>query len=226
VGDGVIGADHEPGHGGQGGADEEGEGNDVVHIYPHELGDLGIFRRGPHGPAQAGTVNEQEQAPHHGRRRHHDKHLQIAEGGPQDQMLAGGKNGGKSVVIPAPDHHGQVLQDDGDADGGDQGRQSGRLAQGPVGDAFHQVAHHHAHRDGGGQTDQGPDGAGQAGIGQQVDDREGGEGADHDHFPVGEVDQAHDAVHHGVAQGHQGVDAPQNQAVDDLLQKDVHDSWA
>ena len=45
----------------------------------------------------------------------------------------------------------------------------------------------------------------------------------HHHFAVREVDQAEDAVHHGVAQCHQGIHAALHQAVDDLLKKDFHD---
>ena len=48
------------------------------------------------------------------------------------------------------------------------------------------------------------------------DGEQGDVGADHDHVPVGEVQQAYDAVHHAVAQGHQGVDAAQLQTVDAL----------
>jgi hypothetical protein len=39
---------------------------------------------------------------------------------------------------------------------------------------------------------------------------------------VGKVDELDDAVHHGIAQGYQGVHAAENQTVDDLLQQDVH----
>jgi hypothetical protein len=38
---------------------------------------------------------------------------------------------------------------------------------------------------------------------------------------VGEVDEVDDAVHHGVAQGDQRVHTAQNQAIDDLLEKDI-----
>ena len=44
----------------------------------------------------------------------------------------------------------------------------------------------------------------------------------HHHFAVREVDQAEDAVHHGVAQRDQRIDAALHQAVDDLLKKDIH----
>jgi hypothetical protein len=46
--------------------------------------------------------------------------------------------------------------------------------------------------------------------------------AHHQHFSVRKVDQVDDAVHHGVAQGHQGVHAAHDEAVDDLLEEDVH----
>jgi len=36
---------------------------------------------------------------------------------------------------------------------------------------------------------------------------------------MGKIDQTHDAVNHGVAQGNQGVDAALHQTVDELLQK-------
>jgi hypothetical protein len=39
---------------------------------------------------------------------------------------------------------------------------------------------------------------------------------------MGEIDEVDDAVHHGIAQGYQGVHAAENQTVDDLLQQDVH----
>ena len=39
---------------------------------------------------------------------------------------------------------------------------------------------------------------------------------------MGEVDQLQNAVDHGVAQGNQGIDAPEHQAIENLLKKDVH----
>src|ERR1700689_3004283 len=37
-----------------------------------------------------------------------------------------------------------------------------------------------------------------------------------------EVDEADDAVHHGIAQRDQRINAAQRQAVDDLLKEDIH----
>jgi hypothetical protein len=41
---------------------------------------------------------------------------------------------------------------------------------------------------------------------------------------MGEVDQPQDAVHHGVADGDQGIKTAQGEAVDELLYegKDIH----
>jgi hypothetical protein len=56
----------------------------------------------------------------------------------------------------------------------------------------------------------------------EADDAPAGQCADHQHLTVGKVDQVDDAVHHGVAQGYQGVHAAKNQTVDDLLQQNFH----
>ena len=39
---------------------------------------------------------------------------------------------------------------------------------------------------------------------------------------VRKVDELHDAVHHAVAQGHQGINAAHSQAIDDLYNK-IHE---
>ncbi len=56
----------------------------------------------------------------------------------------------------------------------------------------------------------------------QADDGPAGQRADHQDLAVREIDEVDDAVHHGVAQGYQGVHAAENQTVDDLLQQDFH----
>ena len=54
------------------------------------------------------------------------------------------------------------------------------------------------------------DGPGQAQVGPH-----------HEDVAVGEVDHGEDAVHHGVAQGDEGVDAPQLQGVQDILGQEL-----
>ena len=48
-------------------------------------------------------------------------------------------------------------------------------------------------------------------------DEESHVGAEHVDIAVSEIDEAHDAVHHGVAEGDERVDAAERYAVDDLL---------
>src|SRR5579859_888829 len=50
-----------------------------------------------------------------------------------------------------------------------------------------------------------------------VGDAEDHERPDHEDVPVSEVDQLENAVHHAVAERDQRIDAPQGEAVDQLL---------
>ena len=58
---------------------------------------------------------------------------------------------------------------------------------------------------------------------QRVGDEVAGERPEHVDIAVGEVDQAQHAVHHRVAEGDEGVDGAERQAVDELLEKRFHD---
>jgi hypothetical protein len=49
--------------------------------------------------------------------------------------------------------------------------------------------------------------------------------AHHEDVPVGAVDQGEKAVHHGVAQGDEGADAPQLQGVQDVWRQDLENRW-
>lgn len=65
-------------------------------------------------------------------------------------------------------------------------------------------------------------GVGTPGRGQCGDDGKGNHGADHYHFTMGEIDQANNAVNHGVAKRNQRINGTECQSVDQLLQEDIH----
>ena len=46
-----------------------------------------------------------------------------------------------------------------------------------------------------------------------------GESTNHEYIAVGEVDQTHNTVDHGVTQGNEGINKAKLQAVDSLLNK-------
>ena len=46
--------------------------------------------------------------------------------------------------------------------------------------------------------------------------------AQHVHVAVCKVDESHHAIHHGIAQGYQGVNTAEGNSVDDLLEECVH----
>jgi hypothetical protein len=108
------------------------------------------------------------------------------------------------------EHDGHVLQKKGNADGADQGRDAGRVAQWTVGDAIDQDADA---RDGDDRNDHGH-GPGQV---KKGDAPEHEIGPEHEDFAVREVDQPQDAVDHGVADGDERVEAAQGQAVQEVL---------
>ena len=56
-----------------------------------------------------------------------------------------------------------------------------------------------------------------AGQGQDPHDRN--VGRHHQQVPVGKIDEPEDAVHQGVADGDEGVETAQGQAVDELLEE-------
>ena len=76
------------------------------------------------------------------------------------------------MVAATPGQHCQLLQDDGDADGGDQRRQAGRVAQRPIGDALDSEAEQHANHGRRDKADQHHQGSRQAAARERLDDRQ------------------------------------------------------
>ena len=112
-----------------------------------------------------------------------------------------------------------VLQDERDADGGDQRREARRVAQRPVGEPLDGDARGRpctgiviSEVDARGPR---PARAGRrsARLAEDVgQDEDRHEGADHEDVAVGEVDELDDAVDHRVAEGDEGVDRADRQA--------------
>ena len=118
-----------------------------------------------------------------------------------------------------------ILQEEGDADGGDEGYQAGRAAQGPVGHPLHRCRQQPADQHPGEQKqDQDQEGREipQDAVGlQPQQDLDPDEGADHEDLAVGEVDELQHPINHRVAEGDQGVHEPQDEAVQNHLGKDA-----
>jgi hypothetical protein len=222
VRDAVIGRHHYACHRGQPRADDEGHGDDAVGVDAHQARDLRVLCRRAHRGAEARAVDHPREARHHRHRDEDDAELDVGDGGLPYVEGHGLHRLRERQRVAAPDHQREVLQDDRDADGGDQRREARRLAQRPVRDPFHGVADRHAQRDRarGGQHDDGD--RRQARSGQQVDHAERHHRTDHHHLAVGEVDELDDAVDHRVAERHDGVHRAERKTVDDLLDEDVH----
>ncbi len=118
----------------------------------------------------------------------------------------------------------RVLEEEGHADGGDQGDEPGRAAQRAVGDALHgdgeeptrqhaDQQHHDQHEERREDLEQ-PHGL------EGEEHLHAHEGAHHEDLGVGEVDELEHTVHHGVPERDQGVHEAQDQAVEEDLRED------
>ena len=127
------------------------------------------------------------------------------------------------VNARAVDQHNRVLEKDGRAQGRNHGRETTGIAQGAVGRALQQKAeqrHQQAHHDEDRQH-----GQGQRQHAGEITAHQKGQaqiGADGEQIAVREVDELEHAVDHGVAQGHQRVNAAHGKAVQKLLKKLFH----
>ena len=123
----------------------------AVHVDAHELGRPLVLRAGPHGLAHLGLAGEPGEGQHDDDADQHGDQGHVGDVHPFNGQGALGDDGGKHLGVGAPQQQGGVLQKVADADGGDEHRQGGRLAQGLVGQPFDDHAqdgtHHHGQQD-------------------------------------------------------------------------------
>ena len=221
----VLQALGDTGDGGEDGAEDEGDDDDPVDVDAHQPGGVGVLGDRLHAAAEPGAVDE---VPEEGGA--DDQGADGEDRGPLDgqpadlQRRAGDDLDGRErqlalgARVEQPD---RLLEEDRDADGGDERCQPWRVPQRAVGEPLHD------HRDG----DRGDDRAehhdrqhpeGQGALEERAPGGEGPEGADHEDLAVGEVDQLDDAVDHRVADRDQRVQRPEGQPVDQLLEELVH----
>jgi hypothetical protein len=174
----------------------------------------------PINAAAAGAVHQPHQPRHDDQRHDDDNDLDVIDRRTAKLMRHAVERQREGVVFATPYHHRQVLQHNGNADGGNQRRQARRVAQGAIGDALDAVTQCHAYRHRHHQAEQYRQHRRQRRSQQGLQHGERDHRTYHHHFAMREIDQTEDAVHHGVAQCHQGIHAALHQAVDDLLKKD------
>jgi len=223
----VIQSHHDAGGGGQRGTDGEGNADDLVGVDAYQGGHDLVLGRGPHGLADARPVDQGvEQQQQQGRDRDdadlHETHAHAAH-----LEAALGEGRGIGLVVDALGEHEPVLEEDRHPERRKEHGQTRGPPQRLVGHLLHGHGQHGAVAHG--QNER----KGQPEPGMGVHQALGGEIAQKDDAHIaaggedramGEIDQRDDAVHHGVAEGHQGVDAAERQAVNQLLNKVIHAS--
>src|SRR5262249_30261904 len=122
-------------------------------------------------------------------------------------------------VVRALPREADVLEDEADADRGDQWRESWRAAQGPVCDRLDRTVEDSAadHGDDPHEDDEKPEPAHPRLDPERRRERARDHAAEHEDVAVCEVDQLEDAVDERVAEGDEGVDAPRREADEEDL---------
>ena len=160
-----------------------------------------------------GAVDDEEE-PH--QERGGDQGDEQAEAGDEEPAPGQGpgeQRGHRKGLGPAPgEDQGQVLQQERGGDGGNQQRNPGGPAQGPVGAPLQQHPHEAGEPDGQAESRR-------PGPGEQPHPHDRHVSRHHQQVAVGKIDQPQDAVHQGVADGDEGVETAQRQAVDELLEE-------
>ncbi len=219
---GLVQRVDEAGGAGHQAAEQERERDRRVHVDAHQARGLRVLRGGAHGAADPGAADEvdQEDEQRHGHHERQDVAVRDRDAEDRDVARLGLDQVGHAAVRAAEPEQADVLQDEGEADRGDEGGELGRVAQRPVADPLD----HHVERSAGDHADEqdqhepedrarGARGDGQA---DRADHRVRHEAADHEQVAVGEVDQLDDAVDERVADGDQRPDGAVREAVLDV----------
>src|SRR5690606_31650455 len=217
----VLHADQHRCDGGQGGADDEGQGDDAVGVDAQQVGHLQVFSAGTTGTSEARALDEERQAEHRDDGDGEDQDLHVGHDHAVHRAFAeyqiARHQVGNGFVLGVLGQQHEVLQEDRHADRRDQRNQPVDAAQGAIGYPFDAVAVGAGddHRSGEGADHQ--DRQCIEPHHRQADDHDEGDiRADHVHLAVGEVDHADDAVDHRVTDGDQGVGTANGQTVDQL----------
>ena len=121
-----------------------------------------------------------------------------------------GKHGREGAGRRAEEDLAAVFEEERDADGGDEDVEGGAAPQRAIDEALDDNAEEGAAEHGNGEHDQAaPD----RGLGDALADVVADERADHEHIGVREVDEPEHAIDHRIAEGDEGVDGAEGEAV-------------
>ncbi|ODN66996.1 hypothetical protein A6302_04416 [Methylobrevis pamukkalensis] len=199
-------------------ADGEGEDDGAPDVDADEGGGVAVFGDRAHRLAERGVAHQRQQAGEHDHRRAEGDHLRDRDRHAEDRDRALHPAEARIGAVAGAEQAARaVLQDEGQADRADQRRQRAHMQERPVGDLLDRHRHRRPARHAGGQHQRQGDQrrvGGEARVVERARREQAGEGSDHHHVAMGEVDHAQDAVDHRVAERDQRVDAADGQAED------------
>ena len=201
---------------GHAGAEHEGEDDHLVAVDAHQRRRVAVLRHRPHRHSHLCLLDDDIEEQHRDQRGADDDRLDdrdvVAE---DDDRALHPFRIGIGADIVAEHAAERVLDDEGGADGADQRRERRDMAERPVADPLddqrrrgahrHRQQHDRRHRQDRIIVEN-------AGAIEAARQEEGRERSRHGDVAMREVDQAQDAVDHGVAERDQRIDAADGQA--------------
>jgi hypothetical protein len=188
---------------GEGGAETEGERDHDIVINPDQLGGARVERHGAHRHADLGPVHDQLEADHkeHG----DDDHDQLVGGKHKaaEREVGGGQDRREGARRGAEEDLAGVLEQQRDADGGDQYIEGGCAPQRAVRKSLDQHAKHSAAGHGHEENDEA---APERSFRNDPPGEVADERADHEYIRVREIDEPQHPVNHRVAERDERVD--------------------
>src|SRR5690606_14537646 len=207
---------------GQHGAGHEGEGDDLVGIDAQQIGHAQVLRAGTGSAAKARMLDIQMEHDHQNNcdENDHDAGIRGGDDIAADIELRGPRYKRRNglVACSLTDRH-PVLQENGHADGGNEGDKAGPTAQRCVSDFFYGKAIDCCDQYGHDQHEKNDQGDWQAATHTYGRERDQPDiSANHVNFAMSEVDHPDDAIDHCVANGNQRINGAERQPFKELLQ--------
>ena len=195
-------------------ADGEGDGNGRVDVNAHQLRRALVLGYRAHRGADLALAGEQHERDHDddAGRDGHDGDAGDLELTAEQADRAAADDRAETLRVGGPDQQRRILEEVGNADGGDQNGERRGRTQRLVGQSFDRHAEHRADNDR--EHDTHP--CRPAEIGRRA---EAHIAAYHDDIAVGKVQHFRNAVNHRIAQCDDRVDAAQTDAADQMVQK-------
>src|SRR5579883_12885 len=219
----ILQAVDESGSPGQSRADEEGNSNDTINIYPHQCCCLAILRHSAHGPPDTGAAHHPLQSHHQHKRDNNHQDIDAGDGNAAYIVVDLRKNLREGNVIDAFPEQSYILQHQRNPDGRNKGGKSRSVAQGtirhPFDDNTQNSTGKHSTQAGDEQdANQCPPCRMRGGSNaHHIHNSDTDQRTNHENIAVGKVNEFDDTIDHRVTQSNESINSPRRKPDNQFL---------